>query len=374
MNPKKKPIARRRFLRSSVAVTTGVSLGIPLMANEDQSPAPRRKKRGIKLGFDNFSIRAFGWKAPRLIDYAAELELDTILLSDLGVYERQDNPYLAEIRARARDLGIEVQVGTGSICPSSKRYDSKLGSAEGHLELTIRIAKALGSDVARCYLGGRDDRRSEGGIEARIRDTVRVCKNVRSFALDAGVKIAIENHAGDLQSRELAALIEAAGPDYVGSTTDSGNAAWALEDPVRNLEVLGPYTVCSGIRDSHVWMTDRGATVQWAALGDGIVDLEAYFDTFEKFCPKAPVQIETISGFNVEFPYLERDFWSAYPKARASDFASFVALARRGKPRPTFKPREGEEHEKAVRRYQKEDVERSVKYCKEVLGLGIRQS
>ena len=97
-------------------------------------------------------------------------------------------------------------------------------------------------------------------------------------------------------------------------------------------------------------------------------------NTFEKFCPKAPVQIETISGFNVEFPYLERDFWSAYPKARASALASFVALARRGKPHPTFKPREDEEHEKAVQRYQKEDVERSVKYCKEVLGLGIRQS
>ena len=150
MNPKKKPIARRQFLRSSVAVATGVSLGSPLMANEDRSPAPGRKKRGIKLGFDNFSIRAFGWKAPRLIDYAAELGLDTILLSDLGVYESQDDAYLAEIRARARDLGIEVQVGTASICPSSKRYNSKLGSAEDHLKLTLRIAKSLGADGARC--------------------------------------------------------------------------------------------------------------------------------------------------------------------------------------------------------------------------------
>ena len=41
----------------------------------------------LKLGFDNFSIRAFGWKAPQLIEYAAGLEVDTLLLSDLEVYE-----------------------------------------------------------------------------------------------------------------------------------------------------------------------------------------------------------------------------------------------------------------------------------------------
>jgi hypothetical protein len=41
----------------------------------------------LKLGFDNYSIRALGWKAPRLLDYAASLGVDTVLFSDLDVYE-----------------------------------------------------------------------------------------------------------------------------------------------------------------------------------------------------------------------------------------------------------------------------------------------
>ena len=32
----------------------------------------------LKLGFDNYAIRALDWKAPRLIEYAASLNLDTI--------------------------------------------------------------------------------------------------------------------------------------------------------------------------------------------------------------------------------------------------------------------------------------------------------
>ena len=62
--------------------------------------------------------------------------------------------------------------------------------------------------MARCYQGNAEDRKSEGGIEARIRDTVRVCKSARSFAVDSGVKIAIENHAGDMQGWELVTLID----------------------------------------------------------------------------------------------------------------------------------------------------------------------
>ena len=49
-------------------------------------------------------------------------------------------------------------------------------------------------------------------------------KHGRSRALDAGVKIAIENHAGDMQSWELVQLIESAGKDYVGANLDMGNA------------------------------------------------------------------------------------------------------------------------------------------------------
>ena len=364
---------RRNFLKSALITGSAAALD----ASGLSAAAPRRNttasdSKRLKLGFDNFAIRAFGWKADKLIEYAAKLEVDTLLLSDLQVYESHQALYLRELKAKANDLGIEINVGTGGICPTSKRAIKDYGSSEDHLRLTIRIAKALGSPVARCYLGGRDDRMGPGGIERHIKSTVEVCRNVRADALEAGVKIAIENHAGDMQAWELVRLIEEAGPDYVGATIDSGNATWTLEDPVRNLEVLGPYTVCSGIRDSMVWEYGEGAMVQWTGMGDGCVDLQTYMKKFAELCPNAPVQLETISGFSRPFPYLTRDFWAPYAKVRAEDFAAFVALAKRGREIPPFSPRPGEDPKKATQQYQKNDLERSVKYCKTSLGLGRR--
>jgi len=220
----------------------------------------------------------------------------------------------------------------------------------------------------RCILGMGDDRKTAGGIEARIEDTVKVCKACRSKALDAGVKIAIENHAGDMQAWELVTLIEAAGKDYVGATLDSGNATWTMESPLASLETLGPYVLSTGIRDSMVWEYEEGAKVQWTAMGEGLVDWKLYFQKFAELCPTAPVNLEIISGFARPIPYLQAGFWKEWPKAKASDFAKFLALAKRGKPLEPHKSPDT----KAEQGYQKQELERSLRYCKENLGLGLK--
>ena len=56
---------RREFVKSLAAVAAGSALRLPVLA-QAQSFA-----RKIKLGMDNFSVRAMGWKAGALIDYAA---------------------------------------------------------------------------------------------------------------------------------------------------------------------------------------------------------------------------------------------------------------------------------------------------------------
>src|SRR6266516_1504203 len=326
----------------------------------------------LKLGLDNYAIRGLGWKAPRLIEYAASLNLDTILLSDLDVYESHAEGDLNEIKARADALGIEIQVGMLSICPGSKLFDSRRGTAEEQLKLIIRIARALGSKVARCVLGHIDDRKSNGGIEARMAETVKVLKNIRSFALDSGVKIAVENHAGDMQAWELITLIEEAGREFVGATMDSGNATWALEDPLHNLDMLGPYAVSTGIRDSAVWETADGAVLQWAAMGEGTVDWKRYFERFAELCPKTPVQLEIISGRPIPIPYLRDEFWEAYPKARIREFMKFAALARRGSPKQPFAVPPGVDTKAAEQEFQKAELERSIRYCREALRLGAK--
>ncbi|MBA3440687.1 MAG: sugar phosphate isomerase/epimerase [Pyrinomonadaceae bacterium] len=364
--------SRRRFVKCLAGA--GAALGISTLSqssqgNDPQANVPRHK---IKLGFDNFSVRAFGWKAPQLLDYAATLKVDSLFLSDLDVYESFNDAYLKGIKAKADDLGIQIHAGTGSICPSSKTFNKRHGTAEEHLALTIRVARAVGSPVARCYLGNADDRRSPGGITAHINNVIKVCRSVRSQAVDAGVKVAVENHAGDMQSWELVTLIEEAGRNFVGAAMDPGNAAWAMEDPLLNLENLGPYAVTTSIRDSMVWEDNDGAKVQWAAVGEGIVNFPEYMKRFAELCPNVPIHIETISGFARSLPYLKNDFWKAYGKARAHDLAMFIALAKRGKPIDPFKVAEGKDKRTAEQEYQKGELERSLKYCRDVLKLGLK--
>jgi len=343
------------------------SIGVAVAGTGSASDTRAAPKK-LRLGFDNFSIRAMGWKAPALLDYAASLKLDSILISDLDAYDSLEDKPLKEVKAKADELGIQIHAGTWSICPTSKFFKNKWGTAEEHLSLGIRVAKTLGSPVIRCILGMGDDRKTEGGIEARIADTIKICKACRNQATDAGIKIAIENHAGDMQAWELVNLIEEAGKEYVGATLDSGNATWTMEDPLASLETLGPYALSTGIRDSMVWEYDEGAKVQWTAMGEGLVDWKIYVEKFSALCPGTPVNLEIISGFARPIPYLRKDFWKEWPKARASDFARFLAMAKRGKPLESHKSPDN----KAEQEYQKTELERSLRYCKEVLGLGLK--
>jgi sugar phosphate isomerase/epimerase len=353
---------RRSFLKTSAVAAVGVAARLPALAQS-------ASRRGIKLGFDNFAVRAMKWKAPQLIDYAAQLKTDSLFISDLGPFENFEDGYLKDLRKMAADKGLQIHLGSWSICPTSKSFKKDWGTAEEHCRLGVRMAKALGSPVFRVIQGASPDRLTEGGIEARIADTVKVCKACRGQALDAGVKIAVENHSGDMQAWELVTLIEAAGKDYVGANMDSGNACWTVEDPHESLEILGPYVVTTSLRDTAVWESPNGAMVQWVAMGDGSVDWKAYMDRFAVLCPGVPVHIETISGARREIPFLKKDgdFWNPWPKMRGKDLAKFIALAKRGKQPAPYPRGTGPD---AEANFQKDQIERSIRYCKEVLGLG----
>ncbi|MFM7107587.1 MAG: sugar phosphate isomerase/epimerase family protein [Planctomycetaceae bacterium] len=357
-------IPRRGFL-AAVAATAAAARATAA------DSAPRR--RGIPLGFDNFAVRALDWDVPQLVDHAVALGCDAVFVTDFGPFRgKTEDVALADLRARAADRGVALLLGSWSVCPTARRFKKDWGTAEEHLALGIRMAKALGSPAFRVILGDQSDRLPEGGIAARIADTVAVLKRCRPLARDAGVKIAVENHAGDMTSRELLALVEEAGPDAVGVNFDSGNACWALEDPVAALDRLAPHVLTTSLRDTMVWESPRGVTAQWTAMGEGCTDLAAFFDVFEKRCPGVTVNVETISGFARELPILDRDFWKAYPDVRGEDLAGLLALARKGRAIGPFAPPEGPGRTQAEQEYQLAELARSITHCRAVLGLGVR--
>ncbi len=359
-------LPRRAFLKTVAGAAATTVLGSSVRSEGAIEPGK------IKLGMDNFAVRAMGWKASRLLDHAASLKLDTLFISDLEAYESLDEGYLRDVKAKADSLKIELYTGSWSICPTSTRFRKDWGSAEEHLQTGIRVSKALGSPVFRVVLGAAEDRRTPGGIQARIADTVKVLKACESKAKEAGVAISIENHAGDLHSWELIDLVEKAGKDFVGVNLDSGNAAWTLEDPLDLLERLGPYTNCSSLRDDMIWETPEGASIAWTAAGEGLIDWKQFVARWSVLCPTVPIQIETISGFSRGFAYKKADFWQHYDK-RPEVLAKFEALAKKGAPIPSFKAPEGADKKVAEQEYQKAELDRSIRYLREVIGIGLKR-
>jgi sugar phosphate isomerase/epimerase len=366
---------RRRFLRTALQTAASAAFAV----SQRHAAAAEPGVVPIKLGFDTYSLRAFRWKALQLLDYAAAQKLDTIQISSSGDYESLEPSHLARVKEHAASLGIALDAGIGCICPTSTSWNAKNGEPVENLASGLRVAKTIGAAAMRCFMGNEKDRLTPGGIEPHMEKTIQVLRAARSRALDSGVKIALENHAGDMQAREVRTIIEDAGKDFVGACLDTGNPMWVVEDPMVTLEVLAPYVVTTHVRDSVVYEDPRGAAAQWVALGDGTIDFKAFVARYRELCPKASMQLEVITGRPARvLPYLEPDFWKTFPKASAAEFARFVALARRGHPFSGFMVIEDgakqppEEYKSALREQQRVDLERSLEYAKKVLGVGVR--
>jgi sugar phosphate isomerase/epimerase len=361
---------RRGFLRAAAAALASASAARTAQAKVGD---------GIKLGFDTYSVRAFLWKDIQLLDFAASLKVDTVQISDSADYSSLDPAHLREVKAYADRLGIQIDAGIGCICPLSKSWNPKDGPPEKVLVDGLRVAKTVGATSMRCVMGSMDDRRGDRPIEEYMDATIKVFKAVRSQAVDIGVKIALENHAGDMQAREVRTIIEEAGRDFVASCLDTGNPMWVMEDPQVTLEILGPYAVTTHVRDSVVFEHPRGAAAQWVALGDGVIDWNAFFTLYRKVCPNALLQLEIITGRPPQIlPYYEKDFWKWFPKMPASEFARFESLAHRGHPymgtmviedAPGARPAQ---YTEALRQQQRQDLVRSIQFAQRELGLGIR--
>jgi sugar phosphate isomerase/epimerase len=332
----------------------------------------------LRLGIDTYTLRALSWKAFEMLDYAAKTGLEVVQFSEwphLGTYDQvRDDSYLKSVRAHAEKLGVGIDMGTWTVCPSNPRFPAKYGTAPDQLGFAIHIAAVLGAKGVRCVMGSGDLRLENGPLEKHVESMIGVCRAVRDQALAAGVHIAIENHK-DLRATEMRELIETAGRDYVGVCLDTGNAIEVLEDPLETVEVLAPYTVTSHFRDTALWQHPRGAAFQWTAMGDGSIGIGRVVRKFAELCPRVPMNLEIITGRAPKvIAYREPEFWKAFPNLKARDFLRFVELVEKGQPLmagmmvPDNARREPA-YQEAVKQQQRVDFERSVKYCRDELGV-----
>ena len=333
---------------------TVVALGAPMYAATPSA--------AVRFGVDMFSLNQQNWTPFQQLDFAAKWNVKVVHFSEIRFLGSLEPDNLKRVRARADELSIDLEIGMRSICPTSAMFDKAQGTAEEQLGRMIDAAKIVRSPIVRAVLGSSADRR--GGIERHIDAVVGVLKNSRSRLLDAGVKVAIENHAGDMQARELKTLVEGAGTDIAGVCIDSGNPVWTIEDPHLTLETLAPYVLTSHMRDSALWRTPEGVAVRWTRMGDGNMGMEQYLRTYIAKCPGRAVSLEIIVSGNPRMVrYGDPQFWDLYKNTPAWEFARFLALCDKGTPTPAAPPDPG----LTPAQRQLADVEASIKWTQECL-------
>jgi sugar phosphate isomerase/epimerase len=314
----------------------------------------------VELGSIDGSVSGNNFTATTFLDYLASIKLTWAMIS-LPEAVLEDDGAIRQVREHADKLGIKLQLAYGSLCPSSRSFKPDLGSVEQQVTRAINATKIFGATCFRCILG-LDPERPQ--IDKHIDDMVAAIRPVRSRIVDSGVKLAVENHGGDLQARELKAMIEAVGPDVMGVCLDSGNPTWMLEDPQMTLEMLIDYTETCHVRDSAVWMVPEGIAVRWVNMGDGNVDIDGWVRKFIQAKPGMPLIFENLVSGRPRIHHIyDPTFWDNWRKMPAWEFARFLTLAEKGTPKPATPRAPG----KTAGQQRIEDLETCVTYTRDLL-------
>src|SRR4051794_573787 len=98
----------------------------------------------VRLGLDVFSLRSQGWTPFQHLDFCARWGATVVHYSEVPLIGGLDPSNLRAVRAHADSLGIQIELGMLSICPSSGLFNAAAGSAEDQLVRMIEPAAIVG--------------------------------------------------------------------------------------------------------------------------------------------------------------------------------------------------------------------------------------
>ena len=176
----------------------------------------------------------------------------------------------------------------------------------------IRVAPALGCLLVRLVVGSPRLRRDDL-VHEQIARTVSPLRAAGRAASEAGVELAVENHA-DLKATELCGLLERVGDPTVGVCLDTANALRVGDDPLDAAMVLAPWVRMLHLKDcaGH----DGSATgPRSLPYGEGVVPLEAVLAAVGASDPLACVELGQLGSGRVDERRLVAD-GAAWLRAR----------------------------------------------------------
>ena len=258
-----------------------------------------------------------------LLDEAVNMGLDGLHLDD-GVLETLDISYLHEVKAAAVERGLYLEYN----------FSMDMGGMgigiQHDLDEAIATANALGADIVKVSMDLVRPRplaasRFHPRVMEKMKSFAAQLKTSASAAEAAGIKIAVENHC-DSFSEEILWLLDLVDHPAVGACVDTVNALMVMEDPMQAIANLAPRAFTNHFRDDRIEMQRYGFKLTGAAVGEGDIDMKRAYEIIQTESTMRRINIET----EMEIPL--------------DNMAQALRL-------------------------EKETIERSIRYCREVLGI-----
>jgi sugar phosphate isomerase/epimerase len=189
-----------------------------------------------------------------LVERAHSLGVPVLQVADNLPLDCLPEDDLSALVARARALGVSVEVGTRGIDP-------------GHIARYLSLAQLLGSPLLRVII-------AQPGHDLTPDEAIAILKPQQGAFERAGVTLAIENHE-KFSTDELVHVVQELGTDWAGICLDTVNSFGALEGPGVVVDKLGPFAVNLHVKDFAVRRADHmmGFEIEGRPAGQGRLNI-----------------------------------------------------------------------------------------------------
>ena len=259
----------------------------------------------MKLGLHTYSLNLHGigqaWAGftcpwPRqlstfqLFDLLVDLDLEGVHLDD-GVLEHLDAGFLQEVGTAASEAELYLEYNF-----SMDRGGFGIG-LQHDLKAAIQTAGHLGADIVKV---GMDLRRPRPVAASRFHPKVieqmeKVADLLTAavpMAADIGIRLAVENHC-DSFSEEILWLLDRVDSPVVGACIDTVNGLHVTEDPMAAIERLAPRAFTNHFRDDRIEFQRWGFKLVGTAVGEGDIDMRRAYELFRDRSSMDRINIET---------------------------------------------------------------------------------
>jgi 3-oxoisoapionate decarboxylase len=235
----------------------------------------------MKVGIDSYCFhRFFGEVYPQqrppersmtleeFIEFARTLGVDGVSLESC-FFPSVQSSYLAEVRSMLDSYGLDRVYAWGH--PDGLEGGTN-EAAYNEMIRSFDHASAIGAKVMRVV--GSSLRFRNEAHPPQLERLKQMFRRAVRVAEECGIRMAVENHI-DFNGQEMLSLLKAVDSPFLGINFDTGNFVRLLDDPVRAMDTLAPYTYATHIKDLKV---QRGVPAsEWyffssAPVGEGVVD------------------------------------------------------------------------------------------------------